>query len=420
MHHPAQRRGRERRAHSRTVRVLGDAWGRAATGVIETRNFGSIVLINGEPRDLHSLETLTLALEDAQVDFREGEVFGRPPTPRLGEVLWTAAQDVARPKKLGPRSQLTARVPMERLFGFPLCNATRDLLQHSEGDKLPLGGLIRMDRSQRQDVLQELAALVAMGLFDVERLDKPIEAKSKKPRNHHHVEAIYSSNGPAPMREKESDPVLVRRLRRELELVREADDFTLLGLSARSSQEDVQTQGNRLVRRFQKLVNSRSTGEPARTLANRMLTKVVDATERVQSGKARRGTTAEISPANALSEGRAQLQRGDFTTAAKCFAVARNHEPFNATNVAWLGWAIFNDPSRDGPARRERGRKLLDEAEGLGGGQGDAAFLQARADIIEGDLVRAWTRLEEVVKANPQHAAAGTLLVQVQKDVKKV
>jgi hypothetical protein len=417
MHQSPQRKSR--RAHPRTVRVLGAAWGRAATGMVETRTFGSIVLINGEPRDLHSLETLTLALEDAQVDFREGEVFGRPPTPRLGEVLWNAAQSVARPKKLGPRSQLTARVPMERLFGFPLCNATRDLLRYSEGNRLPLGGLIRMDRSQRQDVLQELAALVAMGLFDTERLDKPVEARPKKPRNHHHVEAVYASTGPAPMREKESDPALVRRLRRELELVKGDDDFTLLGLSARSSQEDIQAQGNRMVRRFQKLANSSDTGEPARTLAKRMLSKVVDATERAQSGKGRRAKATELSPANALDEGRTQLEQGDFATAAKCFAVARNHEPYNSTNVAWLGWAIFNDPSREGVARRERGRKLLDEAEGLGG-KGDAGFLQARADIIEGDLVRAWSRLEEVVKAHPQHAAACALLSQVKKDVKKV
>lgn len=375
--------------------------------------------MHGEPRDLHSLELLDLALEEPGVTFQRGEVFGRTPTPRLAAPLWEAAKAVARPKKLGPRTMLMARTGLDRVQAFELSQATLSLLACQKHGEAPLGGLIRMDRTDREEVLQELGCLVALGLFETRRLEQPQRAQAEALRPSHSIEEVYGRRSvPVATADRVSDPALVRRLRSEIERLRGVDDNTLLGLPPRLSADETEAHLRRVIRRYASLAKAHDTGEPARGLAEKLLGEMTGAAERLRSGKGRRASS-KVNPKTALQDGKAQLQRGEFTLAAQFFAVARNHEPYNAANLAWLGWAVFNDPSRDLDTRRQRGRRLMEEAERLGRAGGDALFLQARADVLEGELVRAWTRLEELCRANPDHDAGAALLAQVKRDVRK-
>ncbi len=79
---------------------------------------------------------------------------------------------------------------------------------------------------------------------------------------------------------------------------------------------------------------------------------------------------------------------------------------------------MYNDPSRPVETRRAKGREHMDLADNISTNS-DAAFLLARADIVEGELVRAWNRLELLVNARPDYVEARHLLTQVQKDVRK-
>ena len=192
----------------------------------------------------------------------------------------------------------------------------------------------------------------------------------------------------------------------------------VLGLPQRLSAEETEEHMERVIRRYAALAAAHDTGQPARGLAKRLSHTMEEAAGRIRSGRARTAVSV-VDPKTALADGKLQLQRGEFTLAARYFAVARNHDAHNAANLAWLGWAMFNDPSRELPVRRQKGRRLMEEAEGLGGAGGDAIFLQARADVVEGELVRAWTRLEELVRAWPEHEAGAALLEQVKRDVRK-
>lgn len=118
--------------------------------------------------------------------------------------------------------------------------------------------------------------------------------------------------------------------------------------------------------------------------------------------------------ADPLGEGRKRLNVGDFANAVKCFALARKRAE-TAQNIALLGWALYNDPTRLRRRRTQKGLELLTLAESMGGFAGEVQLLRARVELLEGDLVRAWNRLDRLHSLDPADEQARELLAQVRR-----
>jgi hypothetical protein len=120
---------------------------------------------------------------------------------------------------------------------------------------------------------------------------------------------------------------------------------------------------------------------------------------------------------NAWEVGQAEFNEGNYSNAVKAFAMLKRAQPFNGRVVAWLGYALFHDPSFPRAKREARGRRFLEQAASMGSHRGDAHVLQARLDIADGDLVRAWTRLDRAVVMHPTNGEARALRDDVKREV---
>ena len=78
---------------------------------------------------------------------------------------------------------------------------------------------------------------------------------------------------------------------------------------------------------------------------------------------------------------------------------------------------MHNDPTLPVAKRKVKARDLMDLAETLGVTP-EVALLAAWLDHAQGDLVRAWQRLEALVNRDPSNAEASRWLVRVQKEIK--
>ena len=99
--------------------------------------------------------------------------------------------------------------------------------------------------------------------------------------------------------------------------------------------------------------------------------------------------------------------------------MARHRDPNNGRNVAWLAWAVFNDPSFPAEKRAKKAQDLMILAESLTSGNPTIIKLAAHLDYATGDLVRAWNRLDLLATRNPDDAEVRELLVKVQQDIKQ-
>ena len=78
---------------------------------------------------------------------------------------------------------------------------------------------------------------------------------------------------------------------------------------------------------------------------------------------------------------------------------------------------MTNDPTLPPTKRKVKARGLMDLAETLGS-NAEVILLAAWLDHSEGDLVRAWHRLDALVTRDPDNAEASRWLVRIQKEIK--
>ena len=211
----------------------------------------------------------------------------------------------------------------------------------------------------------------------------------------------------------------IQRLKREWAAIEKADDYTVVGVSRQMPAEVVQRACDRMLGRYSKLARDERLPEEAHALAARIHERVSDAVVRLRQGRGTSFQAARPGSADPFTAGMGFVEQGDWTRAVKCFNMARHQDPHSGRNVAWLGWAVFNDPTLPTLKRRKKARELLDLAETLDVSDPSTGKLLARLDYAEGDLVRAWNRLDALVTRDPDDRDARELLVRVQKDIKQ-
>lgn len=199
--------------------------------------------------------------------------------------------------------------------------------------------------------------------------------------------------------------VLVRRLRREVEMLHANDAWVVLGIPHDAERAMVARAGERMVARYEELV-AKETGE-ARDLARAMLDGVRVAIDSLRDDDLRAG--GDDPGDEAFRAGLRAMSAGDWAQADRCFQAARDANLDSVRNLAHAGWARAHNPNRLAKERTSEGQELLLLAEQLDPGFADGQYFLAVVLHRAGDDDGAFRRVRRALKADPNHLAASAL-----------
>jgi len=401
----------EKKPHRDALRLVARIWARESTGVLQS-SAGRAVIVGGEPRDEVSLEALigTVYTTDARFTFHD--VIAKKGLP-VADHLWEVASRKANSSAIRQRLDhaLVERPGARGIGRLPLSEGTRQVLAQENSPRHTLGDLIDGAKADTGNVCHEISILIVLGLCKLRQAaSRGTSTPAPKPAPAHDQKA------PA-RRSSRRDERVIQRLQLEWSVIEKADDYTVIGISPDMSDEIVQRACERMLRRYTKLSHDERLPPEAKELVVQIHKRIANAVLRLQQGCGlqRTNPSAEVDPFEA---GLVFADQDDWTRAVKCFNMARHRDPNNGRNVAWLAWAVFNDPSFPEEKRLKKAQDLMGLAESLTAGSPAIIKLAARLDYALGDLVRAWNRLDLLATRNPDDAEIRELLIKVQQDIK--
>ncbi len=394
------------------VRLVAKIWARESTGVLQS-SAGRAVIVGGEPRDEVSLESLIGTMYTTDAEFTFHDVIAKKGLP-VASQIWEIASQRANSKAIRQRLDhaLVERPGARGIGRLPLSEDTRQVLAQDNSPRHTLGDLIASAKADTGNVCHEVSVLIVLGLCKL-RQAAARGSTAKAP------EAAASPSQAAPRtRSSSRDERVVQRLQLEWNVIENADDYTVVGISPDMPDEIVQRACDRMLRRYTKLKENEALPPEAQELAIQIHKRISEAVLRLQQGCGRRQDkrSSDLDPFEA---GLIFADERDWTRAVKCFNMARHRDPNNGRNVAWLAWAVFNDPSFPAEKRAKKAQDLMILAESLTSGNPTIIKLAAHLDYATGDLVRAWNRLDLLATRNPDDAEVRELLVKVQQDIKQ-
>jgi len=398
-HHPAKR------AVQPSLRAVTRAWAQGESGFLR---FGHnrVPLLHGEPASADTLQAIVYALyaEDTP-SFTPSPVPGKPIPPKLATELWAAALSLSDRATLKGRARcrIGADVNFDRLNAFPIDRLTARFLGKCRDSKVRLGDSVRFDKHERMGILDDLVALEVLGVVK-------LQAPKQRP--------IQGAPQAAQEPRVQVDVGTERRLRREFEILADADAWTVLGCTPGMGSEKIDQAARRMASRYRQLSQDHRVSPGGQATAKRILARILEAAMEINSGTAKRSPARQLNPHTAFEEGLAQIDAGAYDNALKCFALAQKEQPHSARLQAWLGYALYHDFSRD-LSRQRQGVRMIKKALDMGHGNGDPAYLMAKILHGDGELVRAWNYLDKVLKKHPAHKRAAALRDQVQKEIRR-
>lgn len=387
-----------------SLRVVAGVWMRGRSGVLRSENLpGRALVADGRAVKKADFEWIQRGVRVGELTFRPVETFGGGTAWPLHQVLWELALTRAKPQAVLANldAALVVQCPAQRLRELPLSGPLRELLAAPNHPREVLRGLCRIAQVPAAEVARELSALIVL------RAARLRAAAGQGPRPQTApIPAPPAATPPRPAQ----DPRVVARLQREWSLIQDADDWTVIGASPSMSADTISRACARMQVRYAKLAKDQRLGPEGTQLAGQIAQRVNEAVLRIQRGDARSGQGA--SPQQLLADAKRLCDARKWDDAAKKLLVARKrtHDP---DVLAWLGWAVLHT----GPGRVQAGQEQLRLADSMG--SVEAGYLLAQRDVETGDLVRAWSRLEAVVRDNPDHADALALLTRVKGQVKR-
>ena len=206
----------------------------------------------------------------------------------------------------------------------------------------------------------------------------------------------------------QQDPSRVeRRLQHELERLRLARPAVVLAVPPSAEREVILASANRMRRRYARLSRDERLTPAARQSAAALKDLIAEAWQQLRQGRNHFNTAGRAEPeplqvdASALlREGQRLLRMEQWEMADQLLSRAHKLDAFDASVLAHLGWARFNNPSR-GEARCKEGRDFVAVALNLAQQDGDALYYMASISIAEERLDDARELLQAAVQAHP-------------------
>lgn len=389
---PDAARGR-RTWNMANARVLTRLWVRKATGVLRVEGGASpawVLLSGGGPVGPDGVAAVDEALSGGEIMLDPCEVDEPGDRVALARLVWRAAREAVAGESV------LALVPAgnsltDGAAELPLTAATRRCLLRLGG--VSVQGLARREGAPVDDVAVDLAALRWLGLVGLrdpstpepvgdppsQNLIAPIrrapegsgDPASVTRRDHFgDILGVKSERthpadvAPRPV-ERVDDPVTsstasivpVARLRREVDILRTADAWTVLGIPRRSPMDMVRAAAARMKHRYRAM--DRDPNPEARELAAEIFTRIEAAETELLTG---RTSSAEPVFEGLLRAGLAAIAAQDWARADRILSQARQHAPDSAIAVAHLGWARFQNPEEAVESREEDGADFVELA----------------------------------------------------------
>ena len=389
------------------VRMLSRWWARRATGAVRVDggSGAAFQLSRGGLVGGGRVAAVESAMRASSVVLDPCDVVEPGDRGALAQLLWRAATQASRGEDAwsliplmtslsGSTSELTVHSVTRRCLARSASGATVDELAREEepywggvaGEIAALAwmGLIGLEHRSK---LEPLQVAPSRGLADVVWSQRPVErpfdqapapqrsahevtrdAPTYEPPPRPYVE--HTTDGPtgkmhAPAVESVDDPitsatagtVLLRRLNREVGVLRSADAWTVLGIARRSTPDAIQVASQRMQHRYRAM--SADPAPDVSTLAAEILARVQAAEAELLAAKA---AHTEGPLEGFLRRGQEELARGDWARADRYFSQARQAAPDHPLVLAHLGWARFHHPARPKDSREEEGTDYIELA----------------------------------------------------------
>ena len=397
-----------------TLQAVARAWAQRQNGFVRTAT-DRVVLLAGEPRDEADLRSLVRLLYVGGVEIRPADSFGNRAQARLAPHLWFAAgtlADAHAPDDAALDATLVDGPTIVGVGRLPISNELRRLLAFRDDPRASLRRLLAEAATTLSTVRDDLARVIALGALRLRRsAGGGTRPRPKRPRRAPESTPRATSRH---LNERKIEQVRAR-LERELGLITDADDWTVVGVSPGMPRAAIERACERTTTRYARMMEDDRLPPPVRDLALQMHARVLLSVGRISEGRAE---TSVVSMTNPLEQGKKLLDEGRHELAAKCFAKARQ-DTGSPVATAWLGWAIYSGAPRTDEAALLRGRELVELATNTSDFLADPAYLMARIDFQEGNLVRSWNWLEKAMKIEPDHKAGGALLLKVRAEINK-
>lgn len=448
-----------------SVRALARLWANLRSGVVAV-GARRAELRGGEPATPQDLDNVVEMLYAGPLVFTAFANIGRG-TTELAPELWRAAQALGgEGAPLRPGLQVADSPRTSCVNLLPLSDDTRRVLANLGAPRTDLLGLVRATQADPSIVRRELAALQAMGLVQLRGGSTSLPADSNDsralpprqplaaglrtpgrqqaslaPRDRTPAPATapvpnYSSPvrptwleertepplrspltttrppmaaGPAPT----ASAILLRRLEREWETIRTADDWTILAVPAGASPDVVGRAADRMQDRYRQLLADPSLDESCRSLAGRIHRRIIDARERHQGGQPARQAPSSLGIDARIKEGQRLLELGDYGRAARWLQAVHEERANDPAVLAALAWAIWNLPEAPPTVRERKAEELVTLAQSIDGTHPDPIITVARMEFARNELISAEARLLRLVSQLPDHTVALQLLSAV-------
>ncbi len=206
---------------------------------------------------------------------------------------------------------------------------------------------------------------------------------------------------------------MLRRLRREVDLLRGSDPWVVLAVSHDAPPERIEQASQRMVARYESLA-AQWGGEVA-DLSRQLLQRVRDATLELTRPPAIPSSPKALPGDEYFQAGLRAMSEGDWAGADRRFTAARDAHLDSVRNLAHLGWARFHNPELPLAERVEEGIDLLLLAEQLDPTYAEGQYFLAMVLHRKGDDDAASRRVRRALKAEPQHVAANALAKKLRK-----
>jgi len=408
-----------REPHKTTLAVLARAWARRETGRVSGAA-DSATILRGEPATSDDLAAITRLLYSAEgAVFAPGELADADQDgSRVGPELLSAALAITsgEPVVSDLDRLLVDRPGAHRVAQLPLREATLRLVSAKRDHTTTLRHMFEDLGVEPELVGHEVAALIVLGLYRL-RPSRHVERKPAKPPASGPVAPPPAAS--APSETHIHDMLLARRLTREAELMRTADDYTVLGVPADADEDLIRRAYSRQRARYRKLESSEELAPEVKALVSEIARHLKKAGRRLLK-EAREPASApptrNYDPAEeAFLAGQAAVEAGRWDEATRHLSKARSHDSGSPRNMAWLGWATWHDTRKAKDKRRQDALELLQLADSFNPTDPDGQYFLAAVEAEDGQHRRALARITRLLRSDSSHRRGRELMMRLRR-----
>lgn len=316
---------------------------------------GSALMADGAPLGDASCQLISKVLFDrSELQFTPGRARQHPDPDRFGQLLFQAAKAgadrrfVERHKNRVPR----AMPGTPRTHALNLHRNTRRLLQ--DGMELRLQDAVRDFRLDAEALGIELDALMRLGLIGLSHRrhlpSRPAEPQAPRraapaptqagPRR----EATHA-RGQAPKAKEQNsnlDALMVlKRLRRELSRLEDAEPWTVLGIAPTQDPERIQQAAQRMSQRYREIRENPDFSGEIQRMAGEIEQKVNHAAANADIQDA----MEDDSPRDQrlFKEAMRHLERREYAAASRLLRAVHRLQVYEPKYQAWLGYCLMHE-----------------------------------------------------------------------------